>query len=188
MQTREQWLDAAVAAIRARIPEVASRIRCAPGFPRTFTRSGTTAEVIPDTDSQDGHFEVLIAPTLADPEGVFTALLGQVLHTLPGALTVASRAYRDALVNWGLAIEGAEVSPTADFPDHWQADIDSLGPYPHAAVTVATRKTQSTRMLKLTCPQCGYIVRTTGKWLAQGLPVCHDGAQFVAESTEGGEE
>jgi len=188
VQTREQWLDAAVAAIRARIPEIGSRIRCAPGFPRTFTRSGTVAEVIPDTDSQDGHFEVLIAPTLADPEGVFVALLGQVLHTLPGALTVASRAYRDALTNWGLAIEGQDVSPTADFIEHWQGDIDGLGPYPHAAVTVATRKVQSTRMLKLTCPQCGYIVRTTGKWLAQGLPTCHDGAQFVAESTEGEEE
>lgn len=179
MQTREQWLDAAVAAIRARIPTIASRIRCAPGFPRTFSRSGTTAEVIPDTDSEDKTYEVLIAPTLADPETVFAALLGQVLHTLPGALTPASQTYRDALTNWGMGIDGQDISPTVDFPHHWGADLDSLGPYPHAAVTVAARKVQSTRMLKLACPTCGYIVRTTGKWLAQGLPTCHDGTPFV---------
>jgi len=30
----------------------------------------------------------------------------------------------------------------------------------------------STRMIKLTCPACGYLVRTTRRWLAAGPPTC----------------
>jgi hypothetical protein len=34
---------------------------------------------------------------------------------------------------------------------------------------------QPTRLLKLFCRACGYTVRTTTKWVAVGLPVCHCG-------------
>lgn len=33
-------------------------------------------------------------------------------------------------------------------------------------------KKQTTRMLKCECPQCGYTVRTTRKWLDVAVPVC----------------
>jgi hypothetical protein len=39
-------------------------------------------------------------------------------------------------------------------------------------------KKQSTRMLKLECDECGYVVRTTQKWINVGVPVCHCGAEF----------
>jgi hypothetical protein len=32
--------------------------------------------------------------------------------------------------------------------------------------TVATEKKQTTRMLRVKCPCCGFIYRTTAKWLA----------------------
>lgn len=34
------------------------------------------------------------------------------------------------------------------------------------------KSTQTTRLIKLACPACGYTVRTTQKWLDVGLPVC----------------
>jgi hypothetical protein len=167
---------------------VAASVRCAPGFPRTFTRSGTTAEVIPDTNSEDKTFEVFVAPTLAEPEAVFDALLRQVLHTIPGALTPASRTYQDALINAGYAPDASGPTQTADWVEAWGPVLEALGPYPHAAVTVAARKTQTTRMLKLVCPTCGYTLRTTAKWIAQGLPTCHDGTPFVADVAEESEQ
>jgi hypothetical protein len=37
---------------------------------------------------------------------------------------------------------------------------------------------QTTRMLKLACRGCGYVVRTSGKWLKTGVPSCHCGRKF----------
>jgi hypothetical protein len=35
-----------------------------------------------------------------------------------------------------------------------------------------------TRMLKCQCPKCGYVVRTTAKWLAVGVPTCPCGEEM----------
>jgi hypothetical protein len=63
-------------------------------------------------------------------------------------------------------------SPSASFIPTFGSIIDSLGAYPHAALTMSTRKVQTTRMLKAVCPSCGYTVRLTSKWAALGLPSC----------------
>lgn len=31
---------------------------------------------------------------------------------------------------------------------------------------------QTCRLLKVECPTCGYVVRTTRKWLDRGAPIC----------------
>lgn len=182
-QTREEWLTAAVQMIRTHAP-VAARIRVACGFPSTFTRSGTLAECWPDQSSADGTWEILISPTVADPVQVFVLLLGQTLHTLPGAASITSTTWRDACINNGLAPadEGwKSLTTTPDLTDLFP--VIDLGPYPHAEIIAGQRKSQGTRMLKLTCPTCGYTIRTTAKWLNTGLPTCHDGDTFVAETT-----
>ncbi len=49
--------------------------------------------------------------------------------------------------------------------------------YPHRTldVTVNARK-QSTRLLRIVCPACGYTARTTRHWLDRGLPTCPCGS------------
>lgn len=67
------------------------------------------------------------------------------------------------------------------------ADVAAdLGDYPHAALTPALSgvKKQSTRMIKVVCPEDGYIVRTTAKWLEVGMPSCPCGTQMEAEIKE----
>ena len=73
------------------------------------------------------------------------------------------------------------LSATDDFWSTFGDALEALGPYPHAEVMAAQKKTQTTRMLKLTCPLCGYTLRTSAKWIATGLPVCHDGTQFQTD-------
>ena len=157
--TREEWLNAAITSIRPFFEseghELPQRIRCSCGFPSTFRRSGNTAEFFRDTSSADGTFEVLISPTLAEPHAVWNALWG---------IAAGMAAYG------GIANEGME------------ALIDELGDYPHAEITVDTRKKQDTRMLKASCPSCGMIIRLTQKW-ASTPPVCSvDGSNFVVET------
>jgi hypothetical protein len=62
--------------------------------------------------------------------------------------------------------------PGPSFHQTFGSIIDSLGAYPHAALTMSNRKVQTTRMLKAVCPSCGYTVRLTSKWAALGLPSC----------------
>ena len=189
--TREQWLAAALEAMKPVAAtltgqNMADRIRIGVGFPSTYRRSGTLAECWPDVDSGDAHAEVIISPTIADPVEVFARLLGQALRTLPGAMSIASVSYREAFdaVHLTVGADKNAILYSDAFYDQWESLIAALGDYPHAELSVAVRKTQSTRMLKLQCPQCGYIIRTTGKWVAQGIPVCHDGALFVVEGAE----
>lgn len=189
-QTREEWLTAALQVIRAHVPGIASRIRVACGFPSTFRRSGTLAESWPSEASGDATHEILISPTVALPAQVFPLLLSQALHSLPGAMSRESVTWREACIDAGLAPADEHWRSVDAGEDCWStfgAAVEALGQYPHAEIATGAKKTQATRMLKLRCPQCGYIVRTTAKWLQTGLPTCHDGATFVAETEEAGE-
>jgi hypothetical protein len=60
--------------------------------------------------------------------------------------------------------------------------LQVTGPYPHARLTAADRPTKKdgTRLLKVVCPECGYTVRVTRKWLDVGLPVCPCGGEMAA--------
>ena len=190
--TREEWLNATVALIRAQVPAIGSqRIRITCGFPSTYTRSGTLAECWPDAASKDGTWEVMISPTVALPVEVFVLVAGMALHTVPGGASRTSNSYRTACMDLGLAPTDEAWKGLTGTDDFWATfgdALEALGPYPHAEVMAAQKKTQSTRMLKLVCPLCGYTLRTSAKWIAQGLPVCHDGTEFQAEATEGEEQ
>jgi hypothetical protein len=194
--TRESWLAAAVALVRPRVETFAgarrpARIRIACGFPSTFTRSGTLAECWADTESADSTFEVLISPTLADPASVLAQVLGAIAHTAPGAMSPTSNAYATLAIDLGLCPAGdswRQVQGSEDFAQTYAQALQYLGAYPHAAILTGSKKTQTTRMLKLTCPLCGYTIRTSGKWIATGLPVCHDGTEFQADAATEGEE
>jgi len=74
----------------------------------------------------------------------------------------------------GLHLEGPLTATTggAAFASMVAPIIVALGAYPHAALDTTQKVKQSTRMLKCTCPSCGYTVRTTAKWIALGVPVC----------------
>jgi hypothetical protein len=64
--------------------------------------------------------------------------------------------------------------------------IGQLGDYPHARLVASNKpKTQTTRMLKVTCQQCGCVVRMTRKWLDEaGLPTCGCGGKMVEDSDD----
>ena len=193
--TREDWLTAAIADLRPVFAghglTLPARIRATCGLPSTFTRSGTLAECWADTDSADQTHEVMVSPTLADPAQVLAQLVGALAHAAPGAMSHTSGAYIEAAANLGLCPAGdnwRQVQGAEDFPQAYAQVLSSLGAYPHAPLNVGTKKTQSTRMLKLVCPLCGYTIRTSAKWIATGLPVCHDGTEFQAEATEGEEQ
>jgi hypothetical protein len=189
--TREEWLVAAVEELRplfaAKASPIAAKVRVTCGFPSNAKRSRAVGECWADTASADRAMEILISPTIADPMRVADILVHELCHTVAGAMNHGA-SFRKAADAMHLIPAAGKVAYKATsggdaFKDAFGAIIDGLGEYPHAALSMATRKTQATRMLKACCPSCGYTVRLTSKWAAQGLPSCpNDGDTFFLEA------
>jgi hypothetical protein len=176
---REDWLSAAVSELRPIFDAVGkplpANVRVTCGFPSNAKRSGAIGECWADTASADQTFEVLISPVLDDPLRVFDVLVHELCHATAGAMNhgvnfqrVACAMHLEAtpVKGWKATARGPEFLLT------FGSIIDSLGAYPHAALTMSNRKVQTTRMLKAVCPSCGYTVRLTQKWADLGLPSC----------------
>lgn len=53
----------------------------------------------------------------------------------------------------------------------------------NSAERIGGKKKQSTRMIKASCPECGYTVRVTRKWLdTAGAPICPACEEQMKES------
>jgi hypothetical protein len=113
---------------------------------------------------------------LDDPKRVFDVLVHELCHSTAGAMNHAGNFQKVAsamhLVPSPTKAGWKATGPGPEFFLTFGAIIDSLGAYPHAALTMSNRKVQTTRMLKAVCPSCGYTVRLTSKWAALGLPSC----------------
>ena len=179
--TREDWLTAAVEELRPVFDgigrPVPQKIRVACGFPLDAKRSKAIGQCWADTASADKSIEIMISPVLDDKVAVFEVLVHELCHATAGAMNHGVN-FQAAARSMLLKATGSGKQPwKSTAGDHnflaaYAAMIDSLGDYPHAALTFNTRKTQSTRMLKAFCPSCGYTVRLTQKWADLGLPTC----------------
>ena len=184
--TREEWLNQAVDELRPVFDAsgfpLPANIRVTCGFPSRHARSLNRAigEHWSDKASSDGFHEILISPVEADPFEVFGILVHELSHSATDGDGHRGR-FPHCVRRLGL-----EGKPTATkvgqvFRTQFGALVESLGVYPHARLNVgANRKTQSTRMLKASCPACGYTIRLTKTWADLGLPVCpRDAVTFV---------
>lgn len=183
--TREAWLTDAAGELAplinaaGGIPSAAQRIAC--GFPSTYRRSGALGETFRPGDSADSTVEILVSPTLSDPEAVLAVLLRQLVEAIAGVPAHKSAVYA--------ALDMRPEKPR-DIPaagerlrNTLHGIAAALGAYPHAALSLADRPKAATRLLKAVCPTCGYTIRLTAKWTAKGMPVCYDGDTFNLDTT-----
>lgn len=98
-------------------------------------------------------------------ELIHSALPDDVQHDGP---------YKAAHRALGLIDKPTTCVPGAALKIELAALVKKLGPYPHSKIKTGVRRTkvQTTRLLKAACPECGYTVRVTAKWVAVGLPTC----------------
>lgn len=180
MSNRETWLLSAVDKLRPWYPEhgvtVPDVVRVSCGFPSRSVRK-TLGECWCTGDAA-GNQQIFITPTLVDPSRVLDVLVHELAHAaLPPKV---KHGKRFAVLARALGLEGKPTHTTAGpILSHRLARLsEELGPYPHAALTLATRIAQGTRMLKTICPACGYTVRVTAKWRDVGVPTCPCGTEM----------
>jgi len=185
-KNREEWLTKAIEELAESFDKNASLvipykgIRVACGFPKKKTAVG---ECWNPTCSGDGTIEIFIAPALSEPVDVLAVLVHELIHACVGLETNHSGAFKTAALAMGL--EGKMTSTSAgETLKFFLTDVaEGLGDYPHKSLipNMKVKSKDTIRMLKLTCPTCGYVVRTAKKWIEIGLPTCVCGSAFEQE-------
>jgi ribosomal protein S27E len=171
---REAWLKAFTDAAAPHFEEagapIPANVRCSIGFSSKGVRSNRIGECWADVVSQDAHFEIFIVPALqSDSSRIADILTHELVHAAVGL--EAGHGPKFAKVAKALGLEGKMTATTAGARWHAWADpiLEQLGPMPGASLggsaSSSAPKKQTTRMLKVECPDCGFSFRTTAKHL-----------------------
>lgn len=192
-KTREQWLNAAVGEIRKAYEHVfqlhfeddgqehLDNLHVSTGFP---SRGGLTKVIGECWKSKAAADEVthhiFINPRLTDIVEVVATLAHEMVHAADDGEHKHKGPFVRAVRDLGLEGKATATVAGEEFAEFARGIEKKIGEYPHVGlVPVMVEKKQTTRMLKLEAACCGYIVRTTKKWLDEmGLPSCPCGNEF----------
>jgi hypothetical protein len=170
--TRESWLAAFAAAARPRFEEAGAplptKVRLSIGFPSGGRRVKAIGECWSDVCSGDGVFEIFITPAIGSAARIADILTHELVHAAVGLEAKHGPRFRKIAVALGLQ---GKMTATVAGPGWWewaQPILDALGPLPHAALNArssSAKPKQTTRNIKVVCPNCGFTFRTTRKWI-----------------------
>lgn len=174
--TREGWLNAAARALAYLFEENGHELppmRFSCSLPSGGVRSATIGQCWYGAEhTEDGITQIMVSPRLADPIDVLSTLTHEITHAvLPVGVQHGPPFTR---LGKRIGLEGAGKSMGAG-PALREVLADvarQLGPYPHGAIKVGAAKKQTTRQLKLVCPECGSISRASRKVIDEGAPFC----------------
>lgn len=177
--TREAWLQALVDSLRpwyeaegVTVPPV----HISPGFTSKGARSKRIGECWSPGSSDDGVPHVFIHPAYNDPEAVAAVVVHELIHAAIGTEAKHGPKFKTVAVQLGLEGRMTATTPSESLLSQLAPVLKDLGEYPHGALrpggTGSTGPKQTTRMIKCECPSCGYLVRTTQKWIDLGVPSC----------------
>jgi hypothetical protein len=184
--TRESWLTAGIEQLRGDFERVGaplpSGVRVSVGFPRG--RRTAIGQCFSTKASTDGTNHVFISPVLEHPVDTLAVLCHELVHVADDCRSGHRGDFARIARALGLVGPMRATQPSEGLVARFSAMADELGPYPHRAlaprVVVGAQRDSSTRMLKVVCPTCGYLLRTTRFWLeSKGTPVCPDGTRLV---------
>lgn len=179
--TREAWLVSAVEALAplfAEIGESLPTVRVSVGWPGgRGPKTAVIGQCWATGAAADKVSQVFVSPVLDDAARVLDVLAHELIHALDDCQS--GHKGRFVKVARALGLEGKATATVAgaDLKARLDAIAEALGAYPHAALANVDGadgpKKQGTRMLKVVCPESGYTLRTTKKWLEEfGAPFC----------------
>lgn len=190
ISTREGWLHQAALALVPLLEEVGEEVpplRLSVGWPGgSANRNRTIGQCWSRDSSEDGVNQIFISPIRGESSTL--DVLGTLLHEMVHAIDNCKDGHKGnfARIAKALGFVG-KLTQSGNRSSELDARLEEVrekvGMFPHAALvgTIAadTPKKQGTRMLKLECSEgCGYIVRTSRKWVEAGLPTCPCGGEF----------
>ena len=183
-QTREQWLERAIAMMRdILIPQLQGhRYRVSCGWPHKAAVARTARKLgeccYPEHSTDHTSHNLFISPALQDPIEVLQTLAHELIHVAAGPNVGHKGQFVKIAKAIGFKAPWTRTPASLQLFERLNGLLVNLGPYPHAAIDKSGRKKQGTRMLKVICPECGYTFRATQQWIDTGLPTCVCGTQM----------
>lgn len=172
--TREEYLNAFIEKARPHFERVnaplPSNVRVAVGFTSRGMKGTRIGECWSDDASADGHFEIFIKPTLTDTARICDVLTHELIHAAVGLDAGHNQHFKRVSVSLGLTGKATATVAGHDWYSWALPIISELGEMPYGALTgehSTARKKQETALLKLECPVCGFLARSTKKWISR---------------------
>lgn len=169
---REQWLAKAAAHIAERVFKPAGidlpvdfKVSCS--WPGGGSASKRFGECWPRAASAAKVNEVFISPTISSAMAALGILTHELAHVADDCKSGHKGAFKRHAVAVGLIGEMTATVAGPLLQPKLQKIAGDLGAYPHATLSLAGRKKQGTRMIKVECPECSGVFRTTQKWIKQ---------------------
>ena len=167
-KTREEWLarftEAARPYFRKHGHPLPKKVRCSVGFPSKGARSSTIGECWYGSDNSDNVCEIFIRPSLQDDASrIADVLTHELAHAALPQGTGHGKEFKYLATALGLT--GQMTATVAGPAWHAWADpiVRELGKFPGTKLggeLQGGKKKQTTRMIKLTCGECGWNCRT----------------------------
>jgi hypothetical protein len=186
-ETREQWLEAAVVHISRLFKDINIElppVRVSVGWP---SKGGLASKVKvigqcwSSKAAKDGISQVFISPTLGDDlVQSLAVLVHELVHAWDDCKHQHKGPFAEVAKRVGLVGKMTQSNAGPELEIKLKAIISDLGEFPHSPLVASEVekeiKKQTTRMIKLVTPDCcEYTVRTTQKWIDEGLPSCPHG-------------
>jgi hypothetical protein len=214
--TREQWLLAMVAKLRPAVEKAAGKklpkIRVSVGYPlgsRGGSRSNAIGQCFQSVAASDGSSTLFISPELSEATRVADVLLHELVHAIDDCKSAHGPEFRRIATACGLTGQMTATIASDPLKETLAKHAKALGAYPHAQVDLFAFKRapkgpdgkplpgatpeprrgtpkQTTRMVKCVCDDCGYVVRTTRKWLEIAHPTCTPCQRVMTSALNGG--
>jgi len=177
-KTRESWYQGAIKELQKlfhahgyELP--VCRVGC--GWP-TSNRKNAIGQCFSRERSADKTYEIFVSPSSYQSIEILAVLTHELCHTVAGVKAQHKKPFCELAKAIGLVKPFTKCLPGVELLDQLQKISTKLGPYPHAELTLKPKgagNKQTTRLLKVQCPQCEYVARVTRKWLDEaGAPLC----------------
>jgi hypothetical protein len=167
--TREDWLIAFVKGSRPIFENagctIPPKIKISIGFPSQNALSGRKQRLGEHWGTETTDHHIFITPLIDDAIKIAEITTHELVHACVG------NHHRKAFSTCGAAVGLEGKAAQMEAGELWhklhESLLKALGPIPHHKIIPALKdeKKQTTRLLKCTCPDCGFVFRTTAKWL-----------------------
>lgn len=184
--TREEWLDQVCQLLSDHVFKPVGytipKVKLSVGFPSknaTSTKKRTIGQCWKAECSEDRVNQIFCSPVLNNSYEMADVLCHELVHAVDNCENGHKAVFKRICKDIGLT-KGKATSASAG-PELFLkigSILRVVGPIPHSGLLASSIKKQTTRMIKVVCPDCGYTLRTTAQWLDVGLPICCCGTEM----------
>lgn len=175
-RTREEWLLAAVEALRPLFQEKHHDlphdclVSC--GFASTGTRSHHIGQCWSRSSSTNKRNQIFISPALHEPVEVLDTLVHELVHAVDNCEHKHGKEFKKIALSLGMVGPMRSAGAGPELKVKLGEIATTLGPYPHGKLKVVHHRAISRSRPRAKCPTCGFQVPMLKRFLAFGAPIC----------------